>query len=123
MRKLLAMLMWQLCASATIRTAARTCRGRKYLCPAKVAKQSGRRQCARGCIVRRLQSRRTSGADLAPLAGPVAADDGLRHSPWPHIHVLQRGATLSFRLRPELYDFRVFEFEGDTQRAISETFN
>ncbi len=40
---------------------------------------------------------------------PAAADDGLRHPPRPHLHVLPRRAAVPLRLRPELHELRLRE--------------
>ena len=44
------------------------------------------------------------GADLAAVARPVAADDGLQHSSRSDLYVFQRPAAVSIRLRVELHD-------------------
>ena len=42
-----------------------------------------------------ITTRRAHGRDMAGIDGSAAADDGLRHSPRPHLHVFQRGAAVS----------------------------
>jgi beta-glucosidase len=59
--------------------------------------------------VRRLQPGRPPGGNLAEVSRSVAADDGLQHPRRPHLHVLQRRAAVSVRLRPELHDVQVLQ--------------
>ena len=80
---------------------------------------AGRRNGTGAGPVWRLQPRRPSCGDLAEIGRPASAKDGLRHPRWLYLHVLQRRAALSIRIRPELYDFQNLKHQ-DKLAAVSQ---